>query len=288
MKTILAALFTLSMMTTGVMGQTPASAPRPTGPLAWHKYGVEEEEFAVAFPTLPAMTTNKKAQTPTGKQRRERHLKTTVAGVLYSVHVYENSKPRQTLEEFIAAQSSNSEYDPATERNLIVDGVPGKEYSAPNKGPLAIVQFFATEKRLYKFATSGSGDASGVKQFFSTIRFGKGADGVEVSDGPGFPLELDTGERVYLGREVDQKARLQSKPEPSYPEKALQDRIRGRVVLRVIFSRTGRVENIIVISGLPELTERAIEAAKRITFVPATKDGQYVSMWMQLEYNFNL
>jgi hypothetical protein len=30
------------------------------------------------------------------------------------------------------------------------------------------------------------------------------------------------------------------------------------------------------------------EAAKRIRFVPATKDGQSVSMWIELEYNFNL
>jgi len=36
------------------------------------------------------------------------------------------------------------------------------------------------------------------------------------------------------------------------------------------------------------LTEAAIRAAKRIRFVPATKDGKPVSMWMTLEYNFSL
>jgi len=36
------------------------------------------------------------------------------------------------------------------------------------------------------------------------------------------------------------------------------------------------------------LLERAIDAAKKIRFIPAVKDGKYVSMWMQLEYNFNL
>jgi hypothetical protein len=35
------------------------------------------------------------------------------------------------------------------------------------------------------------------------------------------------------------------------------------------------------------LTELAIEAAKKIKFVPATKYGYPVSMWMQLEYNFS-
>jgi hypothetical protein len=44
-----------------------------------------------------------------------------------------------------------------------------------------------------------------------------------------------------------------------------------------------------VVQGLPDgLTERAIEAARKIKFVPASKEGKYVSMWMQLEYNFNL
>ena len=68
----------------------------------------------------------------------------------------------------------------------------------------------------------------------------------------------------------------------------MQERISGTVVLRAVFSRTGRVENIIVLSGPAMLIETAIEAAKQIKFTPAMKDGQPVSMWMQLEYNFNL
>ena len=49
------------------------------------------------------------------------------------------------------------------------------------------------------------------------------------------------------------------------------------------------VTNIRTVSGLPYgLTEKAIAAAHQIKFVPATKDGHQVSMWMQLEYNFNL
>lgn len=31
-----------------------------------------------------------------------------------------------------------------------------------------------------------------------------------------------------------------------------------------------------------------IDAAKTIRFIPAIKDGRFVSMWIQLEYNFNL
>ena len=47
--------------------------------------------------------------------------------------------------------------------------------------------------------------------------------------------------------------------------------------------------DIRVTSGLPYgLTESSIAAATKIKFVPAMKDGKFVSVRMQLEYHFNL
>ena len=95
--------------------------------------------------------------------------------------------------------------------------------------------------------------------------------------------------RVFTGKEVTSKARLISKPEPQYTEDARKNQVTGTVVLKCVFSSNGTVTGIRTVSGLPYgLTERAIAAAKQIKFVPATKDGHQVSMWMQLEYNFNL
>jgi TonB family protein len=95
--------------------------------------------------------------------------------------------------------------------------------------------------------------------------------------------------KIFTGKDVTSKARLISKPEPQYTEEARKNQITGTVVLKVVFTSSGQVSNIRTVSGLPYgLTERAITAAKMIKFVPATKDGHQVSMWMQLEYNFNL
>ncbi len=92
---------------------------------------------------------------------------------------------------------------------------------------------------------------------------------------------------TYKGTEVTEKVRVLSKPEPSFTEDARKNLVTGTVVLRCVFGADGRVRNIVVIRALPEgLTERAIEAAKQIKFIPAMKDGKPVSMWMQLEYNF--
>ena len=91
----------------------------------------------------------------------------------------------------------------------------------------------------------------------------------------------DGTEPAYTGREVTRKVRIRSKPEPP-PVQGL----RGTVVLKAIFGSNGKVYNIVVVQDVPGLTERAIKAARQITFNPAIKDGRYVSMWIQLEYNF--
>jgi protein TonB len=95
--------------------------------------------------------------------------------------------------------------------------------------------------------------------------------------------------QTYKGHEVEQRARLLQKPEPQYTEEARKNQITGTVMLRAVFSSAGEVVQIQALRSLPfGLTERAIAAARQIKFVPAMKGGQPVSVFMQLEYNFNL
>jgi TonB family protein len=99
----------------------------------------------------------------------------------------------------------------------------------------------------------------------------------------------DRDGRPFSGTEVEQRARLLIKPEPQYTEEARRNQITGTVVLRVVFASSGAVVQIRATRTLPfGLTERAIAAARQIRFVPAMKGGHPVSVFMQLEYNFNL
>ncbi|HXT61861.1 MAG TPA: energy transducer TonB, partial [Pyrinomonadaceae bacterium] len=140
----------------------------------------------------------------------------------------------------------------------------------------------------------GSGDGTGIGpgegNGFGPGRGGN-VGGGDFNAGGGGPGGGGGGDysRIFTGKDVTTKARLISKPEPQYTEDARKNQITGTVVLKVVFASNGSVQNIRTVSGLPYgLTERAIAAAKQIKFVPATKDGHQVSMWMQLEYNFNL
>ena len=101
-----------------------------------------------------------------------------------------------------------------------------------------------------------------------------------------FPKIVD-GERIYLGSEVDNKAFILKKPEPSGTSEAKRHSFHGMVVLHAILGANGQVTNVTIIKGLPYgLTKKSIEAALLIKFRPATKDGEFVSEWVRLEYEF--
>ena len=108
--------------------------------------------------------------------------------------------------------------------------------------------------------------------------------------GTGFNGEAPTDyNRTFSPKEVTQKARILSRPEPQYTEEARKNQVSGTVVLRALFSSGGQVTGIRAVSGLPYgLTEKAIAAARNIRFSPAMKDGRAVSQYIQIEYNFNL
>jgi len=137
---------------------------------------------------------------------------------------------------------------------------------------------------------TGTGIGPGEGNGFGPGRGGN-VGGGDFNAGGGGPGGGGGGDysKVFTGKDVTTKARLISKPEPQYTEDARKNQITGTVVLKVVFASSGQVTNIRTVSGLPfGLTERAIAAARQIKFQPATKDGHQVSMWMQLEYNFNL
>ena len=173
--------------------------------------------------------------------------------------------------------------DPALWKDLKapVYGDPRSKSEVESKGP-GEGEGIGTNKGL------GIGDGSGPG-------FGPGKDGNMGGGqrqtgccGPGGASD-NLADGTFTGNQVEHRARLLFKPEPQYTEEARRNQITGTVMLRVIFSSTGEVVQIRAVRTLPfGLTERAIAAARQIRFVPAMKGGRPVSVFMQLEYNFNL
>jgi len=280
MKIKLPLLACISIMLASVANAQTSNA-------SWLRYTVKSEEFSVTLPVEPSMKTSDAFVVRLKKSRLERVIEAKDGDLVYRIYVYENPKPRQSLKEFITEQTERSDLNLTFERDLNVGKFAGQQYSSHDRDFPSTEQYFATEGRFYRFMVRGAtADHAGVQPFFASVTLGKKQEGIEVIEGG---LAADTEQKFFTGKEVDTKARLISKPEPSYTAAAKQNQVVGTVVLKVVFSASGKVTNIRVAHGLPDgLTERAIEAARKIKFVPASREGKFVSMWMQLEYNFNL
>ncbi|HEX7331580.1 MAG TPA: energy transducer TonB [Pyrinomonadaceae bacterium] len=278
----------LLLIITSAPAQTPSQAESP-----WKMYTISGEDFSVALPNVPAFHTTHEWEEPSHKKRRIYSLAAYADGLVYVVYVYENPNRRQSLDSFL----KKAEIPKSSLTDLTVNGFPGKERRRPEYETMS--QFFATEHRLYHFMAMGTPvDDPRMTKFFSSLSLHRLKDSIQVVDGPGLPWEPpaepeaaddETSNKMYTGKEVDRKVRLGMKPEPSYTEAAREKSITGTVVLKVIFRRNGSVTDIRTASGLPYgLTEKAIDAARKIKFIPGMKNGKFISMWMQLEYNFNL
>ncbi|HEX8634092.1 MAG TPA: energy transducer TonB [Pyrinomonadaceae bacterium] len=107
------------------------------------------------------------------------------------------------------------------------------------------------------------------------------------------PVEEDHQSRaediIHQPEEVDVKAKITSQPNPGSTELAMAKRVTGKVRLTAVLSSEGKVTGLHVIKGLPAgLTEKALEAARKIEFIPARKEGRAVSVRVTLEYSFDV
>jgi TonB family protein len=235
-----------------------------------------------------------------GTNRRIRVLGAYMDDVVYSIYTFENPT-NQSLEELVRQNYFLQRQDNQIEsqRELTLNGFDGREFVVTTKESSDVMQFWKTAKNLYVLRTVSPKEVpTSTGDFFSSLLLGPKQTGEEVNDGPGSqldepdPVGADATEnskdalRTLPSKVVTRKVIVGSKPEPSYTEDARRNQITGTVVLKVVFTGKGRVTNINVVSGLSHgLTERAVAAARQIRFIP---DGRKVSMWMQLEYNFNL
>ena len=95
------------------------------------------------------------------------------------------------------------------------------------------------------------------------------------------------GERIYLSREVDTKARVWKNTPPASTKEARRNSFHGKILLELILAANGKVTNITILKSMPYgLNQKALEAAQQIKFDPALKDGKPVSQWVQIEYEF--
>ena len=268
--------------------QQPATQPSD----GWQTYTVIHEKISFDLPIAPEFDFRKTLVSRARGLRRHASLGSYADGVVYTIYVFENPSPRESIDEFIKKQlSSRKHWDLSAGSKVTLDEVEGKAFTAidPNYGH---AQFFSTGDRLYQFTALGAPpDDARVKKFFSSVSLARKGDPIEISETfkhPGYPI-TPPATQTFTPAEVDRKVIVGLKVEPRYSEEARRNDVTGAVVLKCLFADNGSITNISIVQGLPNgLTERAIAAARKMKFVPAMKDGRYVSTWMPVEFYFTL
>lgn len=75
-----------------------------------------------------------------------------------------------------------------------------------------------------------------------------------------------------------------------YPTMAAENNIQGRVVVKFVVGKDGRVGEVVVVRGKdPDLDKEAVRVVKTLpNFIPGKMNGEAVSVWYTLPINFKL
>src|SRR5258706_9244996 len=92
---------------------------------------------------------------------------------------------------------------------------------------------------------------------------------------------------VHVAPEVA-SALIEKKVLASYPQKAGANSVEGTVVLNVLISEAGAVNEATVVSGDPGLAQAAIDAIKQWKYKPYTVDGKPLPVETQVRFGFHL
>jgi len=80
-----------------------------------------------------------------------------------------------------------------------------------------------------------------------------------------------------------------SKQKPSYTDRARRNGVQGSVQVLALFGADGKVASVIKITSLdPGLDANSINAAYKIKFEPAQKDGKPISVVKVIEFGFSI
>src|SRR5262249_1994716 len=106
--------------------------------------------------------------------------------------------------------------------------------------------------------------------------------------GPRRPVE-QSGQKAVKTSQKIVPAEIISKPTPAYTDDARRARIEGEVLLEVVLEASGHIRVLRVVRGLGHgLDESAIQAAEKISFKPAMRDGQPADSTAVLHIIFQL
>lgn len=131
-------------------------------------------------------------------------------------------------------------------------------------------------------------DSFSAPQDLGGVGFGAGGNGPAIGGGGGFGA--DGGTLAHERDNINRPPRLLMKSPLDYPSDARQSNISGFVLLKILVSSSGNVENIKVEDSQPQgvFDVAAKKSVQSWRFEPAIVKGQVVAAWTMQKIKFEL
>ena len=281
---------------------------------AWSRYTYPGEEFSVELPGAPTVFNTHRS----GGPRADRDIRVRVFSlyherVIYFLVAYDEPRSSESDEFFAAYLRGAWRLEPKGELKL--GGVKGHAYNVvgTQRGRLTYDlrgegRVFRTKRHAYlALALTDEDGRPEVARFLNSLALKSNPTDERIAEEEpvaryvppptpertltlsGDPADEEPAGGAERKLKLARRASIVYKPEPPYTEEARKNRVKGMVRLAVVLHSSGRVTDFRVVKGLPNgLTESAIRIARQMRFFPAEMDGQPVSQWVTLEYNFNI
>jgi len=135
-------------------------------------------------------------------------------------------------------------------------------------------------------ATIATQQEMGQVQHPVTMGQGGAGDSLVISLDREFPEGTEPDINAFVPREVEPAVIRQVWPE--YPELARKAGVEGRVIVKVLVDREGKVQKAVVIEGPAVLHQAARTAALHWVFKPAIQQDRAVAVWVAIPFHFKL
>lgn len=289
----------LLLSMTMVLAVVCSAQESASGQENWQRFRVVKEGFSVLLPEVPVVV--QRWQYHTGPPVRDARIYAAYRdGVGYFAIFFENPKSDNPIEYFFDKQLTENELrntEIVAKTEITNESFPGIQYALKKYDYRksfsypGVARLYAAKNRTLALLAIGKDESdASVSQFLRSIDLSDKPSGIDIGKGASNSSDSqeDTDLTIAAVNEVSRKALILIKPAPRYTTDARQKRLQGNVVLKAVLSASGKLTNIEVLSGLPELAQSSIEAAGKMFFIPAVKDGHYVSTPVELQYNFNI
>ena len=289
---------------------TPPPVPQTPAPIRHFQAPKLPEKMAEIVPQRPdalrvpaELRAPKKVETPDVQAP-----KVELAAKLDPIPEIKPSIPKQLVRTNIFSNGSSATPTMAADPKKVQTGGLGDPNGVParenNGRPVTIAKLGSFDLPAGPGYGNGTGGSKGARGVVASAGFGNGvatgdnsgrvsaSRGAVREGGFGDTDVVTTRQPVVRAAEPVVKtipAEITFKPRPVYTEEGKRLKIEGEVLLQVVFTAAGQVQVQRVVQGLGHgLDESAVQAAQKIQFRPALKDGQPTDFQAVLHIVFQL